>query len=189
MPISPNAAPDELDSPFFIKNEEVCRTFDEFIISLDGETRGNYNAFSYNILGEIRHPNEWEFNIKKSSFTSGNLLLSSKYQSLNIASKWTAKNLPSDCPEFFIRRKRFTDSFITSGSKKSNWLSTSQRYVIKPQEPSHYFIKELEVKIKDLIRSGQVWEVRYENNMLSIDLRTDQIHTGIIKDLIQKTYT
>jgi hypothetical protein len=189
MPVLPNASPDELNSPFFIANKEICQSFDQFIVANKGETHGNYNAFSYNVLGKVKHPNKWEFNIKKSSFTSGNLLLSSKYQCLHVASIWTAKNLKSDCPKFKIRPKKLLD-FVKIGMFK-NWnrLSTYNQYVIKSELPNHKLIINLFKLLGELLDFEKVWEIQYQNSELRIELRSESTHTSIIEKLLKENYS
>lgn len=188
MPVTPNAAPGELDSPFFIANEEICQSFDQFIVSNGGETRGKYNAFSYNVLGKVRHSNKWEFRIKKSTFTSGNLLLSSEYQNLHIASIWTARSLQSDCPDFLIRRNKFLDGIRISFSKKWNWFTHDKRYVIRCRNRDHNLIKDMKDILKHLFDVDCVWEVHYNNPVLIIDLRANSSHTATIEKLLAKNY-
>lgn len=189
MPVSPNAAPSELSSPFFIENEKICHSFDEFIVAKNGETRGKYNAFSYNVIGKVRHPNKWEFRIQKSSFTSGNLLLSSKYQSLHVASIWTAKILKSDCPNFYIRKKKTFDFLKMALSRNWNFLLDNGKYVIKCADPNHELINDLKGKLGNLFELQRVWELRFENSELKIEIRSESTHTEIIEKFLVENYT
>lgn len=188
MPVKPNAATDELDSPYFKTNEKICQSFDQFIIAQNGETRGTYNAWSYNVLGKVRHPNKWEFRIKKSTFTSGNLLLSSKYQSLHVASTWTAQNLDSSCPSFKIRKPKFLDGFLISISKNLTWLDSSKNYVLKCTEPNNELISDLKTMLKPLFKDKLIWDLHYEKPVLSIELRSESTHTSLIEKLLAKNY-
>ena len=188
MPVTPNASTDELDSPFFLANEEICQSFDQFIVSNGGETRGKYNAFSYNVLGKVKHPNKWEFNIKKSTFTSGSLLLSSKYQSLHVASIWTAQDLESECPNFKIRPKKWFDFAKVGMFNNLNWLSDKKTYVIKCQNPNHSLIVNLSGTLSELLEQKRVWEIQYSNSVLKIELRSESTHTSIIEKLLVENY-
>ena len=90
MKIKSNASPDELSSPFFKINEEFCSDFESYVKNKNGKVKGNYNAWSYLIFGKISNPTNWNLTYKKSTFTStGDIFLSSKYQSLLVLSELT----------------------------------------------------------------------------------------------------
>ena len=69
MPIQSIATAHEENSPFYKANKEICLEFDRFIIKNGGQTRGTYGAAAYFVRGKIPHPYQWEFQIKKSTFT------------------------------------------------------------------------------------------------------------------------
>jgi len=186
MPVVHNASPDEFDSPFFIANQKICEEFDTYIVGKNGETRGKYNSYSYSVLGKIRHPQKWEFEIKKASYTSGNLLLDSKYQSLHTASFWRAKKLETDCTYFKIRRKKRWDFLLLIIFPKIWRKHSSQgKYVIKSNHPDHDFIFKLNLILKKLFDSNKIWEIEFENSELEIDLRSAELHTEIIDELLK----
>ena len=82
MPLTSNAAPDELDSPFYIENEKLCNAWNDYITEKNGQLNGIYNAWSFDIKSKVTTNRSWLINVKKSTYSSGNLLLSSKYQNL-----------------------------------------------------------------------------------------------------------
>ena len=87
MPIIPNASNDELSSPYFRLNKDVCEEFEGFILSQNGQISGKYNAFSYHVNGTLEHPKS-EITIKKSSYTTqGNLFLRED-NGLLVRSEW-----------------------------------------------------------------------------------------------------
>ena len=185
MPITPNASPDEFNSPFFLANEKICQEFDTFILNHKGETRGKYHAFSYQVLGKIRHPEKWEFRIKKASFTSGNLLISTKKQSLFVSSKWTAKNFKSNCPKFLIRRKKRWDFLKVSSSKKKwSWFQGNRKYVIKTKDSQNEIVINLSEQLSKLFESNEIWRINLSENELKIELRSEELHLDIIEKLI-----
>lgn len=102
MAIIADASFDEQTSPFYLENKRICDEFESYILSKSGQTKGKYNAWSYIVTGKLPVNKQWYITIKKSTFTSGNLFLSSEYQSLQIESKWFSKNFISDCPHFKI---------------------------------------------------------------------------------------
>ncbi|MBL4667941.1 MAG: hypothetical protein JKY30_01600, partial [Flavobacteriales bacterium] len=72
-------------SPYYIENQRFCKEFEYYIGSKSGLIKGTYNAFSYSIIGKIPHKNDWILNYRKSTFSNGNLFLSSEYQNLFVA--------------------------------------------------------------------------------------------------------
>ena len=185
MPIKHNASPDEQTSSYFRANEGICQSFDAFIVASGGETRGTYNAWSYNVLAKVRHPYKWEFRIKKATYTSGNLLLSLKYQSLHVASIWTARNMEVDCPAFHIRKRKSLDSLSVFLFGKYYWLSEHKSYLIKSRNPDHPLIQQLKVILKDLLETEKVWNIEFNNPVLSIEIRSENTHTKTIEKLLK----
>ncbi|NQX98959.1 MAG: hypothetical protein HRT73_13940, partial [Flavobacteriales bacterium] len=96
MIIKSNADTTELSSPYYIKNQRFCKEFEYYIGSKSGLIKGTYNAFSYSIIGKIPHKNDWILNYRKSTFSNGNLFLSSEYQNLFVAVTWSAKNFTTE---------------------------------------------------------------------------------------------
>ena len=188
MPITPDASPDEYRSPFFIKNKAICEIFDQFIINLNGETNGAYNAWSYNAIGKINHVNEWQFRIKKSTYSSGNLLLSSKFQNLHIASEWIAKQLETTHPDFLIRKRSVLDIFKILTLKNWSKLIHFNHYVIYCEHPNNDLILQLTQVLSDLFKEKQVFSIQYKSPELIINLRTAEIHEDLILKVI-KTVT
>ncbi|SRX74512.1 hypothetical protein [Aequorivita antarctica] len=111
MKIKSNAASSELTSPFYKINEEFCRQFENYIAIKNGKVKGNYNAWSYFIQGEIMAPKPWHLKYKKATYTStGNLILSSKKQNLLTLAEWSIPWAISNNSEFIIRKKIALDS-------------------------------------------------------------------------------
>lgn len=185
MPVKPNASSDEFNSPFFKENEKLCLAFDGFITGLGGKTKGKYNAFSYNILGYFDHPNEWQFRLGKSTSTEGHLLLSSEAQSILIDAEWIAQNIPSSYPDFSIKHKR-SGNFLTRIFAKNQKVFS--KYVLKSEDLNHPFIKDLMKKLEFLFDLEKVWSIELKNNILSIQLRTDDIHAKTIEKLLKMSF-
>ena len=140
MAIKSDASHDEESSPYYIDNKKTCDTFEAFILSKSGQTKGKYNAWSYIATGKIPHKNQWYFTIKKTSLTSGNLILSSKYQSLQYYGKWLAKEFISDCPPFKIFRHKWTDFLLDPSAKKTHQFPG---YCILSENKEHQLIIDL----------------------------------------------
>ena len=160
MPLKPNAAPGEFSSPFFVRNKEFCEKFEQFMLGLNGDVNGLYNAYSYNVLAEINRNIKWLFRIKKSTFTtSGNLFVSSKEEGLFLASQWSSNDLGSGCPKFVIRRKRRLD-FLRIFLFNDLWkLKDHNNYVIKCEEPANFFISKLNKILSDLYLNKNVFTI------------------------------
>lgn len=170
-------------------SSRMKKSANQFITSMGGETVGTYNAWSYRVIGKINHPNQWEFLLKKSTFSSGNLLLSSEYQNLHIASIWIARNLPSNCSTFLIRKKKVGDGLKIALSRNWNWLSVKKRYLIYSKSPEHTLIEDIQYLLKHLLKLENLWEVRYENPILSIEVRSENSYTSTIEKLLTKNYS
>lgn len=56
MKLISNAAPDELNSPFYIENEKISKEWEAYILDKGGKIIGNYNAWSYSIKCKITEP-------------------------------------------------------------------------------------------------------------------------------------
>jgi hypothetical protein len=108
-------------------------------LSKNGQTKGKHNAWSYIVSGKTPLNKEWHVTIKKSTFTSGNLLLSSEYQSLQFEERWIAKNFISDCPTFKIAKSKWSDFFLSQKHKESINLKVILSFV-KTIHISYYLI-------------------------------------------------
>ena len=73
MKIIFNGSPSEAKSPFFLKNKEICFKWKRFIEAKGGAIGGQCNAWSFQIHGFI--DNSFELLVKKSTFSSGYILL------------------------------------------------------------------------------------------------------------------
>ena len=132
MKIKSNASPDELSSPFLDLNKQFCFEFEKYVAKKNGKAKGTYNAWSYIANGKISNPKNWNLMYKKSTFTSsGNLLLSSKYQTLLVMAEWETEQKGTHDSEFVIRKKTSADFFKIPFSKSLSKLKFFKKYVIK----------------------------------------------------------
>jgi len=145
MPIESNAAPDELDSPFYLKNEELCQKWEKYIIKKGGEEKGSYNAWSLNFISKVKGEHEWLINVKKATFTSGNLLLSSKKQNLQEILTFKSVFENTGCKDFCISRSMF-----------------------KRKVQNHQFYRQIEELIKEGINDKSLFEAKFKNSELTI---------------------
>ncbi len=177
MMIKPNASPDEYFSPFFKKNKLFCEEFEQFIAKHKGEVKGKFNAQSYLITGRISQPKNWVLTYKKSIFSStGNLLLSSKKQSLYVIAEWKTNRIASPDTEFIIKKKSFLDKIKMILYNKKQLLLINKNYLIESKYPSSELIKRLSVILEELFISKEVYQIRLKNDELLIFLHTEKHH-------------
>ncbi|WP_299212608.1 hypothetical protein [uncultured Aquimarina sp.] len=186
MKIKPNASPAELSSPFFTINKEFCSDFESYIASKNGKVKGTYNAWSYLIFGKISNPKNWSLMYKKSTFTStGNLLLSSKYESLLVMAQWETMRKGTHNFEFEIRKKNRTDFLKIPLSKSLSNFDFSNKYVIHSKGNIPKLLSELIEILKNLFISEEIYKIVHKNDKLRIELRSENHHFDILDKLIE----
>lgn len=179
-----NGSPDELDSPFYLDNERICKTFEAFISRLGGEVNGKYNAWSYHVIGKVKRDHEWIFQIKKATYTSGNLLLSSAYQSLHLAACWKCQNLKSSQPDFLLRKRTRFDWVRKMFDKNLRDFNLYPQFVFQSTIENHPIANQLSEMLSGIFQRNQVFSISYLKNELTIELRTDKIYESVIEQLI-----
>ena len=185
MKIKPNASADEMTSPFYKSNEEFCSDFEKYIAKKNGKVKGSYNAWSYQIFGKINSPKNWNLMYKKSTFTSsGNLLLSSKYQSLLVATEWETERKGTHNYDFIIRKKTRTDSLKKIVNKSLYELDLSDKYILESKNGKPQLIYILSKILKSLFLSGEIYKIEHRNDKLKIEMRTEKHHFEIFDKLI-----
>ena len=185
MKIKSNASPDELSSPFFKINEEFCSDFESYVENKNGKVKGNYNAWSYLIFGKISNPTNWNLTYKKSTFTStGDILLSSKYQSLLVLAEWETERKGTHNSEFRIRRKTRTDFLRKLVNKSLTELDISKKYILEIKNENSKLISKLTEILKSLFQSDEIYKIELKNGKLKIEMRTEKHHFSIFDKLI-----
>lgn len=186
MKIKPNASPDELSSPFFDLNKQFCLEFEKYIAKKNGKVKGNYNAWSFIVYGKISNPQNWNLMYKKSTFSSsGNLFLSSKYQSLFVMVEWEIERKETYNSKFEIRKKTRTDFLRIPLSKTLSTLEFSKKYVINLKGNTPKILTEIIEILKSLFISEEIYKIEHMNQKLRIELRSDKHHFDIFDKLIQ----
>lgn len=186
MKIKPNASSDEMSSPFYKINEDFCAVFENYIAKNNGKVKGNYNAWSYQIFGKIYSPNNWNLLYKKATFTSGNLLLSSKYQSLLVVAEWETERKGTHNSEFQIRKKTRTDFLKKMVNKSITDLDLSEKYILETKNSKPQLISKLTEILKSLFLSGEIYKIDHRNDKLKIEMRTEKHHFEIFDRLIME---
>ena len=178
--IKANASANEKLSPFYKANEAFCIDFENFIKQNQGICKGNYNAWSYLISGKISEPNQWVLEYKKSTFSSGNLLLPIKSQNLFISAIWKTKGSHSD---FKIRKKHSLDSISSIVNQDISTLNMFKKYVIVAKNKPKSILKLVNL-LKPLFVSEEIYEITNFKNELKIELRTEKHYFDIFKQLM-----
>lgn len=107
MPIISNAAPDEQSSSFYQHNKALCEQWEAYIHTRGGEINGRFNAYSLGIVAKVVMQRVWLIEVKKATYTSGNLILSAIYQNLQEVLVFTANFEDIKCGDFCITRSVF----------------------------------------------------------------------------------
>lgn len=187
MKIKSNAAPDEYSSPFFKANKEFCSKFETFIASKKGKVKGSYNAWSYLIHGKISKPKKWDLIYKKSTITStGNLLFSSKFQSLFVSVIWETDIESKENIQFLIRKKTLIDGVKKLINKPIRDLGIFDKYVIITKYEKSKLIIDLLQVLNDLFVSEEMYNISFNNNKLKIELRTEKHYLEVFDKLLSK---
>ncbi|WP_229724627.1 hypothetical protein [Winogradskyella forsetii] len=182
--IEPNAESSEKQSPFYLKNELFCKKFEDFISQHDGNSKGKYNAWSYLVYGKIIKPKEWALEYKKSTFTSGNLFLSTKSQSLFVSAIWKTRTNKAFKSDFLIRKKKFTDSILKLVNQSIKKIESHQNYILITNRNS-FEIQNLIQVLQPLFITNEIYQITYQKNILTIDLRTEKHYFDIFSKLIE----
>lgn len=170
------------DSPFFEQNKKLYSRFKVFIEQQEGQFKGEYNAWSYAMLGKINATKPWVFKYKKATFTSGHLLLSSKAQTLLTTAEWTTKcDIEKD---IFIKQRTFLDHILQVINPKLFILHHHKNYITNAEEDS---LKKLQTYIKVLepcFKTAELEKLTTRGGILKIKLKTEKLHLKIIERFI-----
>ncbi|MCB0466321.1 MAG: hypothetical protein KDC78_11720 [Aequorivita sp.] len=184
MKIKSNAGSSELTSPFYKINEEFCRQFENYIAIKNGKVKGNYNAWSYYIQGEIMAPKPWHLKYKKATYTStGNLILSSKKQNLLTLAEWSTSWIGAQNSEFEIRRKDSLGLMEILFNKLKRY-QFSKNYLTKGVENNTSLIQNLHQKLESRFASKELYAIILKNDDLIISLRTEKHHFNFFEKLL-----
>ena len=185
MKIKPNASPDEKSSPFYKRNEEFCSQFEHFVAEKKGKVKGNYNAWSYTILGKISTPKNWTLKYKKSTFSSGNLWISSKNQNLLVLAEWETERIGTHNSEFLIRKKTKTDFIKLMFNKSLSKFNIYDKYIIETENNKSQLISKLTKILEPLFKSKEIYKINHKDDTLKIELRTKKHYFDILNELTE----
>ncbi|WCO03640.1 hypothetical protein [Psychroserpens ponticola] len=186
MKIKSDADPEELTSPFYKANQDFCSEFESFISTKNGKVKGKYNAWSYIIYGKISNPKNWDLLYKKSTFSStGNLFISSKKQCLLVLAEWSTKIPGNHNSKFKIRKRERLDFIKLLFNKNLSKLELSNDYIIYSNGHSIKLFAEINNVLKSLFLSKEIFAIEFNNDKLTVELRTEKHHFDIFNKLIE----
>lgn len=145
MPLQPNAAPDELDSPFYLANEKLCKEWEAYILERGGKLNGRYNAWSFNLKSKVKTNRTWLIDVRKATYSGGNLFLSSKYQNLQEILMFRTIIRGTDCKNFHL-----------GGS------------IFKRQSRRHPFYTQVMELLQAGMNNNSLYKVTFRNEELTI---------------------
>jgi hypothetical protein len=187
MKIKSTATYSEESSPFYTKNKDFCLEIERYIQRKGGTLEGKFNAWSYIVQGEIMEPKKWALNYKKATFTSsGNLFLSSGHQSLLVRAEWRTELKNTPYSEFKIRKKTNFDCIKMTFSQSIKELVPNSKYSLIQNGNTSDLVPKLYPILKPLFKSGEVFEIVLENELLKIELRTKKHYFDILEKIMTK---
>ena len=165
MALISEASPDEITSPFYKKNQEICLEWERIIEQHDGTINGAYNSWSYKVIGQIKKSLTWQIIVSKSTYSG------TGYASLNrwnvfedfILSTYIAN---PNSPEFKIRKKNLFDVFRPNAVR----ISSNNKYVIIGTQETVPFPKMVIDIISDPLEKNKINEVVFKENKLTISI-------------------
>jgi hypothetical protein len=174
MAIVSEASPDELCSPFYKKNMEICLSWESFIKELGGTSRGSVTAWAYLVQGQIKAGLTWKIKVSKSHYTN-----SRWHAGFNVIELLEISTfLPYvGAQEFTIRRSYLFDLF-----KRKKRLKVNRKYYLFG-EP-HPIVEYLIPFLNEALTSNQVNFIRLKDNELNISLDTYNNNFDFVKQLI-----
>ncbi len=183
MMIKPNASAAERESSYYKANEAFCAEFERYVLSKKGKVEGVFNAWSYDLLGEISDPKSWKLKYKKATYSSGNLFLPTKRQNLLVSAVWEREQADGSGGEFVIRRRRQLDRIRRLWNHSLSNPAGFENYTTVCKGRKSKLLEELEHILAPLLQSGEIYEVKFADRKLKIELRTDKHHFEIFEKL------
>ena len=189
MIIKSNASRAELSSPFYKINENFCAQFETYITSKKGMVKGNYNAWSFIVFGKFEDLMSWDLMYKKATYTSsGNLLLSSKSQSLLTMAIWKTKLLENKDANLIIRRKKTFDFIKMFFNRKIKNIGQTHNYIYVSDDRMSKKMNDIIEVLNPLFINKNIYKIQLKNDDLIIELRSEEHHFDILEKLLKKAF-
>ncbi len=174
MAIISEAAPDELSSPFYKKNMEICLKWEKFFEELGGKSHGSVTSWAYLVQGQIESGLSWQIKVSKSYYAN-----SRWHASLNVIEILEMKTLlpRAGDQEFKIRHGYLFDLF-----KRKKRLVMNKKYCLFGQ--TNPIVEYLISYLGEAFVSNQVNFITLKENELHISLDTYNNNFDVVKRLI-----
>jgi hypothetical protein len=182
MKIQSNAAPNELNSPFYKKNRQFCQDFEQFVSTKKGLVKGRFNAWSYSVYGKIQTNYQWDLKYKRAVYGGSHSWLTVFYpkEVLFNSIVWTCNDLQHDSANLIIRKKGFFDFLNPLFSK----FSKHPKYVTSKGKPTQE-IKEILEILQPFFDSSELYRIQLAQGKLIIELRSEAAHFDILDELLR----
>ena len=190
MTIKTKALSDELDNPFYIANKTFCDKFEKYIISRNGQVKGEFNVWAYYVSGKINTPKEWVLSYKKSNYSSISTapIFQNKKQYkeyvLALMVKWETRLVGNGVLK--IRKRSIWDVFMLGFNKNVNLYSENRDYIIFSNKNNQELLHKLTTVLKPLYDSSEIFQIIHKENTLSIQISSDTHHFEIFEKLENK---
>lgn len=122
---------------------------------------------------------------EKATFSSsGNLLLSSKSQSLLTLAKWTTKLYVSENSNISIHRTKSFDFIRTLFNKNITTLNQTTGYIVYTSKPLAKQLKNILIALKPLFEKKIIYKIEVKKNELIIELRSEEHHFDVLEKIL-----
>ncbi len=185
MGIKHNGSLEEAKSPFFEVNRKICEDWEKYILQqVNGVIRGKFNSWSFNFSARINKLTPIDITVKKSTYTSGILLFSSKYQNLDLRTQIKVSLLNPKSLNFTFKRKTLSSRLRYLFTKKSYKLETGPYYIFGEAKENPFVIKLLYLLSKPL-ENKELSHLKFlnESNTLSMELLNIDLDTSMLNGL------
>ncbi len=177
----------EKRSPFYLKNEQICFELADYIAQKEGKLKGVYGAWSYHVISKIESPVEAVIEIKKASYSSGNLLLSTEYQSLYVSSTWKIRFNSNTIPIFTIYKVSFWNSIGAIFSTNVRRLQGGEKLFVRSKD--HDRLKRFLNSFSTIMDSNELYRMSFDRRKLELELRSKNLHLDFFDQLMQQLHT
>lgn len=156
------------DSPFYWKHVEVCEALEKYVEDKGGRSFCDASAWALLFKGKIEGNPEAAIKLKKSTMTSGALLISDPRR-VFLQTKLDVKGLRIYDVDFVLRKKKVFE-FLNGKSKP---LENYPSYrLVSEKQPSRKLVALIEV-LAEFFQSLKVDSIKYNSrsDVLEIDVR------------------
>ena len=121
--IKTDASPDEYSSPFFIDNQQICESWEKFILDRDGVIKGKFTSWALIIKAKLKIDKVWKIELRKTTMSNSSILLPSSWNVL----KYTVLRCDTmnlNLPSFEIMQKGIFGKLKANNHSKYDSLGT-----------------------------------------------------------------